>query len=205
MGETSLSETCVCVVSVLLSFDMHLSLTKEGRTRDMEGVKIGLMWAEVELSVLPVSCSLSLICSEFSEEIQLLKQKFSKMMILLMIVKLSSSPVFSDFFFNHSRFATFRLELCTVFSAPACDYVSDTLINLIPVLKDTRWWNNSRLSMDLIGKGSMRDGFQSREGTRGGNVRSPHLVCTRRLTVRIGNTTRLLQLLGLFKLCCFET
>ena len=52
-----------------------------------------------------------------------------------------------------------------MFSSPACDHVSDTLVNLIPVLKDTRWWNNSRLNMDLIGKGSMRDGFQSREGT----------------------------------------
>ena len=51
-----------------------------------------------------------------------------------------------------------------VVSSPACDYVSDSLVNLIPVLQDSRFWNNTRLNMDLIGKGSMRQGFQSREG-----------------------------------------
>lgn len=51
-----------------------------------------------------------------------------------------------------------------MFSSPACDYASNTLVNLIPVLKDERFWNNSRLNMDLIGHGNMQRGFESREG-----------------------------------------
>ena len=76
------------------------------------------------------------------------------------------------YFFNFRGVPTSNCVQC---SRLPCDYVSDTLINLIPVLKDTRWWNNSRLNVDLIGKGSMRDGFQSREAAE--VTYGVHILC----------------------------